>query len=247
MQRDLVGRLLPRGALDERDHPVEEGLAGIGGDAHADAVGEHLGAAGDRRAVAARLADDRRRLAGDGRLVDRGDALDDLAVAGDELAGLDQNHVALAQRRGGTCSSLPFTSLRAVVSWRIRRSVSAWALPRPSATASAKLAKSTVNQSQRVTETVNQSGAAPAGWRRRSRSQRRVVSTLPTSTTNMTGFFATSRGASFLRLSSAAARRMAGSKSESCLGLEGAMARTPFRGGRGSARRSGRATAPGRR
>ena len=50
-------------------------------------VGQHPGAAGDRRAVAAGLADDRGRLAGDGRLVDRGDALDDLAVAGDHLAG----------------------------------------------------------------------------------------------------------------------------------------------------------------
>ncbi len=47
-----------------------------------------------------RLADDRRGLAGDGRLVDRRDALDHLAVAGDELAGLDHDLVALAQRRG---------------------------------------------------------------------------------------------------------------------------------------------------
>ena len=29
-QGDLVGRLLPVGALDERDHPIEEGLAGPG-------------------------------------------------------------------------------------------------------------------------------------------------------------------------------------------------------------------------
>ena len=28
-ERDLVGRLLPRGALDQRDHPVEERLAGV--------------------------------------------------------------------------------------------------------------------------------------------------------------------------------------------------------------------------
>ena len=102
VQRDLVGRLLARRALDQRDHPVEERLARVGGDAHDDAVGEHLGAAGDRRAVAAALADHRRRLAGDGRLVDRGDALDDLAVAGDQLAGLDDHQVALAQRRPRT-------------------------------------------------------------------------------------------------------------------------------------------------
>ena len=35
-----------------------------------------------------------------GALVDRGDALDDLAVARDDVAGLDEHDVALAQRRG---------------------------------------------------------------------------------------------------------------------------------------------------
>ena len=60
--------------------------------AHDDAVGEDARAAGDAGAVAAGLADHRGRLAGDGRLVDRGHALDDLAVAGDDLAGLDHDH-----------------------------------------------------------------------------------------------------------------------------------------------------------
>ena len=53
------GRLAPRGALDERDHAVEEALAGLLGDLDDDAVGEHARAAGDRAAVAAGLADDR--------------------------------------------------------------------------------------------------------------------------------------------------------------------------------------------
>jgi hypothetical protein len=30
VQRDLVRRLLPVGALDQGDHPVDEGLAGLG-------------------------------------------------------------------------------------------------------------------------------------------------------------------------------------------------------------------------
>ena len=47
-QRDLVRRLLPRRALDQRDHPVDEGLAGLGGDLHDDPVRQHGGAAGDR-------------------------------------------------------------------------------------------------------------------------------------------------------------------------------------------------------
>ena len=74
-QGDLVGRLLPVGPLDQGDHAVEEGVAALRGDPDHDAVGEHLGPAGHRGAVAAGLADHRGRLAGDGRLVDRGDRL----------------------------------------------------------------------------------------------------------------------------------------------------------------------------
>ena len=94
VERDLVRRLLPLGAFDQRDHAVEEGGARRGRDPHHDPVGEHGGAAGDGRAVAAGLADDGRGLAGDGGLVDRGDAFDDLAVAGDQVAGLDQHDIA---------------------------------------------------------------------------------------------------------------------------------------------------------
>ena len=97
VEGDLVGGLLSLGALDQRDHAVEERVAGVRRDAHLDLVGEHARAAGDGAAVAAALADDRRRLAGDGGLVDRGDALDDVAVAGDDLAGDDEHDVALAQ------------------------------------------------------------------------------------------------------------------------------------------------------
>ena len=57
-------------------------------------------------------------------------------------------------------SMLPSGSCtNAVVSERVLRSVSAWALPRPSATASAKLANSTVNHSHRATSPVNQLSA----------------------------------------------------------------------------------------
>ena len=108
VERDLVRRLLPRGALDERDHPVEERLARARGDAHDDLVGEHARAAGDRRAVAAGLADHRCRLAGDRRLVDAGDALDHLAVARDDLArGHDDHVVDRRARCSRTSSSVP--------------------------------------------------------------------------------------------------------------------------------------------
>ena len=85
------------GALDQRDHAVEEALARLLGDLDDDPVGEHARAAGDRAAVAAGLADHGRGLAGDRGLVDRGDALDHGAVAGDQLAGLDDHDVAAAQ------------------------------------------------------------------------------------------------------------------------------------------------------
>ena len=52
----------------------------------------------------------------------------------------------------GTRSSAPSSPRRrAVISLRVARSAFAWALPRPSATASAKFAKTTVSQSQRAT------------------------------------------------------------------------------------------------
>ena len=59
-QRQFVRRLLPLGALDERDHPVDEGRARRGGDPHLDEVGQHGRSAGHGRAVAASLANDRR-------------------------------------------------------------------------------------------------------------------------------------------------------------------------------------------
>ena len=93
IERDLVRRLLPFGAFDQLDHAVEKGRAGCRGDAHANPVRQHLRSAGHRRAVAARLANDRRRFAGDGGLVDRGHAFDHFAVGRDQIAGLDQNDV----------------------------------------------------------------------------------------------------------------------------------------------------------
>ena len=155
VERDLVRRLLPLRALDQADHAVEEGRARRRGDPDLDPVGEHLRAAGDGRAVAAGLADHRRGLAGDRRLVDRGDALDHLAVGRDEVARLDQDDVAglEARRRHAsrTARARPGHSRRlAAISVRVWRRRRACALPRPSATASAKLAKSRVNQSQRM-------------------------------------------------------------------------------------------------
>ena len=97
-ERDFVGRPLAFGPFDQFDHAVHERLAGVGGHADRDLVGEHLGAAGDGRAVAAGLADHGGRFAGDGRFVDRGGAFDDLAVGGNHLADRHDEHVAFPQR-----------------------------------------------------------------------------------------------------------------------------------------------------
>ncbi len=90
----------------------------------------------------------------------------------------------------GTDSSVPSARRRrAAVSERILRRVSAWALPRPSAMASAKLAKMTVSTSQTVIDHVNLLGCATASKR---------VMTEPTRTTNITGFRTWTRGSIFL-------------------------------------------------
>ena len=98
-ERDFVGRLLARGAFDQGDHAIQKSFAGVGGDADLDPVRQHLRAAGHGRAVAASLADHRRRFAGNGRFVHRGHALNHLAVAGDVAVRLDVNHISGAQQR----------------------------------------------------------------------------------------------------------------------------------------------------
>ena len=96
-QRDLVRRLLPLGAFDQRDHPVEEAVTRLLCHPDPDPVGDDARTGCHRRAVAAAFANDRRGLAGDRRLVDRSHALNHLAVGRDQVAGLDQDDVARAK------------------------------------------------------------------------------------------------------------------------------------------------------
>ena len=107
VEGDLVGRLLAHRPFHQRDHPVEEGRAGGGGDADLDPIRQHPRAAGDRRAVAAALADDGRGFAGDGGFIDRGHAFDHIAVAGDHVPRLDQHQIALLEIEGGDHLELP--------------------------------------------------------------------------------------------------------------------------------------------
>ena len=97
VERDLVGRLLARCALDQRNHAVEKGFAGVGGDPDLDLIREDLGAAGYRAAIATRLADHRSALSGYHRFVHRGDAIDDFSIARDQFARAGDDHISGAQ------------------------------------------------------------------------------------------------------------------------------------------------------
>ncbi len=119
------------------------------------------------------------------------------------------------------CSSLaafvvPSRSV-ATVSVRIARRASAWARPRPSASASARLANTTVSQSQKPIVNVYQAGSSPPPsgsppntWT----SQAIVTTTAPSSTMNMTGLRTCSRGSSLRTEASRAGSRMSADRTE---------------------------------
>ena len=138
-QRDLVRRPLALGAFDERDHAVEERLAGIGRDADDELVADDRRAAGDGAAdVGARLLEHRRGLAGDRGLVDEADALDDVAVAGDRLALGTTTTSPLRSSDEPTSSSVPSARRRCAIVLRARPAQRRrLGRPRASATASA--------------------------------------------------------------------------------------------------------------
>ena len=126
VQGDFVGSFLALGAFHERDHAIQEGLAGVGGNLDFDLIGEDLGSPRHRAAVAARLANHRGAFAGDHRLVNGGNAFDHLAVAGNDVAYLAQDHVPSAQPEEGTLSTLTLATMRlATDSERVLRKVSA--------------------------------------------------------------------------------------------------------------------------
>ncbi len=107
-----------------------------------------------------------------------------------------------------TCSVLPLSRTRLAVVWvRLARRVLACALPRPSAMASAKLAKSTVNHSQTVIWPVNARLSCEANTSM-------VVTSAPTSVTNITGLRTIVTGLSFLKASPSAGTMILGSKME---------------------------------
>src|SRR4029077_3072080 len=103
--------------------------------------------------------------------------------------------------------SVPIRSF-AWVSVRVRRNASACALPRPSATASAKFANSTVNHSHTTIWNSNSRLCPPV---RRSRNRMTVVSAVTTSRTNITGFVMRVRGSSLTKAEPIAGKTILGS------------------------------------
>ena len=125
----------------------------------------------------------------------------------------------------------PLLSLKASEVVREARSDSACALPRPSATASASVAKSTVNHSHTVMEILNSDGCATA---------RTSVNAAPTSTRNITGVAMSWRGFILLSASGRAAFSALGENAEDALEFL-LMTGPPSAGqGRGLVGRSGR-------
>ena len=108
---------------------------------------------------------------------------------------VEGDHVTVASRFGAS-------SFFAMVSRLAARSAAACALLRPSATASAKFANSTVNHSQSVTARMKPAGASP--WPPSACTQRIVVRMLPMYTTNITGFLHWCCGSSFTNESTSA-------------------------------------------
>ena len=99
-------------------------------------------------------------------------------------------------------------SFFAWTSLRMARRDAAWAFPRPSATASAKLANRTVSQSHAAMASTNPGDPASAMVPVRVPIPRMVVTILPTNTMNITGLRTWTRGSSLRKASSRPARTM---------------------------------------
>ena len=110
IQSDFVRCLLPRRAFDQRDHAVEKSFAGIRSDLDLDVIAKNARAAGDGGTIASGFANHGSGFAGDGGFVDRRDAFDNLAVAGNEFSGSDRNQVAGTELGAGNFFDLAVAS-----------------------------------------------------------------------------------------------------------------------------------------
>ncbi len=158
------------------------------------------------------LADDRRGFAGDGRLVHRGHALDDVAIGGDQVARLDKDDVALFQLDSRDRRDLVMVArIGKLLGDHIR-------LGGPQARG-LRLAAALGHRFREVREQHREPEpqddlerkAVMAGPVTMSRRKSTVVSAATTSTTNITGFLTISRGSSLAKDAPMAGTRILGS------------------------------------
>ncbi len=149
---------------------------------------KHTRAAGHGAAVTATFPNNRRRFAGDRGFIDARDSFDHIAIGRNDVARFANNDVALLQdRRWERFLHCHYATGAPSFPCAIWRNAAACALPRPSATASAKLANKTVNQSQIDRCATNPRSPVDV-------KMPTVVKIAPTIVTNMTGFLIISRG-----------------------------------------------------
>ena len=165
-------------------------------DADDNAIAEHARAAGDRAAVAAAFANDRRGFAGDGGFIHAGDAFDDFAIGRNDVAGFADHEVALLQRLAR--ERFPRVHSRKPARHRF--------LARLAQAGGLRLAAAFGDGFGEVGEEHGE--PEPDRELRDEAAQLRlavkmptVVRTAPTMVTNMTGFLTISRGLSFLNAS----------------------------------------------
>ena len=97
-----------------------------------------------------------------------------------------------------SCGLRPL-SFFACTSLRVERSAAAWALPRPSATASARFANSTVSHNHAEIISTNPGRPASGPIPSTAATPSAVVKRLPTKTTNITGLRTCTRGSSLAK------------------------------------------------
>ena len=160
-------------------------------------VGEQPRAAGDRRAVAAGLADHWRRLTGDRGLVHRADALDHLAVGGDGLTRGDDDHVALLELGRGDV--LDPAAVGLAMGGRGRPGRAECVRLRLAAALGDRLREvgEQHGQPEPDRDRAHEPEPRQLSPRARSRTKIPVVIALPSSTMNITGLWNCWRGSSF--------------------------------------------------
>ncbi len=237
-------------------------------------VADQARPAGDRAAdVGPRLLEDGRGLAGDRGLVDEPDPLDDVAVAGDRLAFLDDDDVALAQLRGADILEGPVgpSSVRGGLRAGLAQGGRLGATPRLGDGFGVGREQDGEPQPDRDLDREPEAARRrPAAAPVASAIAMRVTRTAVISTTNMTGFLIRRRGSSLRKACGMADRSRSGSMIPRGLGgspdgfapprvtkrwkrrvprpvsTDMRAIRRPFRRSGGAARRSDPARAPGR-